>query len=104
MRIVLVLALAACGSNAEGPHVLMDFARAGGLFSAPVPSDDLRTGTHADVSSIPDPQSTPVVLQMLSLLDDNDGWSTTGGVFFQLSEPMDPAGLPSIQASAAAGS
>ena len=104
MRIVLVMALAACGGSSDGPHVLMDFTRAGGLYSAPVPSDDLRTGTHADVSSIPDPQSTPVVLQMLGLLADNDGWATTGGVFFQLSEPLDPAGLPSIAASAAADS
>ena len=99
-----MLVLVACGGTSEGPHVLMDFKRPTSIWDAPLPADDLRTGTFADISSIPDPQSTPVVLQVEQLLDDNDGWATTGGVFFQLSEPLDETGLPSIAASAAADS
>ena len=60
-----MLVLVACGGTSEGPHVLMDFTRPTNIWDAPLPADDLRTGSVADVSSIPDPQSTPVVLQML---------------------------------------
>ncbi|HEY1817079.1 MAG TPA: hypothetical protein VGG74_32250 [Kofleriaceae bacterium] len=82
--------LGACHAASEPPHVMMDFPRAS-LFDAPVPADDLM-GTLA----VPDPLSLVIVQQMNQLLDGETGFSTTGGVFFQTSEPIDPTTLPAL--------
>jgi hypothetical protein len=101
-RVFVLVALAACGStNDLGPHVAMDFARPHGVFDAPVPADDLRPSSTADIA-IPNPQGLPIIDQMFALLADNDGFATTGGVFFQISTALDPGGLPTIAQSATA--
>ncbi|HUJ60969.1 MAG TPA: hypothetical protein VLX92_20840 [Kofleriaceae bacterium] len=102
--LVLVLALAACGSSSEGPHVMMDFTRAKSLFDAPFPSDDLMAGSAVDPSVFPDPDNTAPVEQARALLATNSGFATTGGVFFQISTALDPTSLPGIADSAAADS
>ncbi len=101
LGIALVVVAGACGSDPAPPHVVMDFSRAHGLFDAPFPSDDLRPGTAADITTIPDPQHLAIVRQVLDLLADNDGFARAGGIFFQISTAIDPSILPSIVASAA---
>jgi len=95
LLVVVGCVVVGCRSDAIGPHVVMDFARPTSLFDAPVPADG------ADFTTISDPQSTPVVVQMMGLLGDTDGFATTGGVFFQISEPLDPATLPDLTGSMA---
>jgi hypothetical protein len=53
---------------------------------------------------LPNPQSVALIEQARALLADSDGFAASGGVFFQISEPIDPAGLPAIAASSAADS
>ena len=101
-RLGVVIVLAACSSTDAGPHVLLDFSRPQ-LFDAPVPSDDLRAGTTANIA-IADPQVLPIVDQVTALLAGNNGFATTGGVFFQISDPLDVTGLPAIADSVAADS
>jgi hypothetical protein len=102
--VFVLAALAACGStNDLGPHVAMDFARPHGVFDAPVPADDLRPSSTADIA-IPNPQNLAIIDQVFALLADNDGFATTGGVFFQISTALDLGGLPTIAQSATAAS
>ena len=105
-RIGVAIAVAACSSNngaPSGPHVLLDFTRATTVFDAPVPSDDLRPDVFATIP-LADPQSLPIVAQVTALLAGNDGFALTGGVFFQISEPVDATELPGIADSVAADS
>jgi len=92
---VVAIALAACSDDA-GPHVLHDFSRAHNLFDAPFPADDLYDGTTADASRFPNPANSISVEQGRVLLGPNHGFALTGGVFFQISEPLDPTQLPAI--------
>jgi hypothetical protein len=100
MRLWLVgtIGLAACHAASAPPHVMMDFTRAS-LFDAPVPSDDLMGNL-----TIPDPLNLSIVQQIAGLLDGNNGFATSGGVFFQTSVPIDPTGLPSIADSVGSNS
>lgn len=91
----VVIALVACSSD-RGPHVRMDFTRADNLFDAPFPADDLYDGKTGDVSGFPNPSNSPSVEQARALVVGNRGFALTGGVFFQISEPLDVALLPSI--------
>ena len=98
---------AACGDNIAGPatpHVLADFTRPTSLYDAPLPSDDLMSGGTVDVSRIPNPDVVESVEQVRALLVGNDGFAATGGVFFPISEALDPTTLPSIATSATAAS
>lgn len=91
----VVIALVACTSD-RGPHVRMDFTRAGNFFDAPFPSDDLYDGTTGDASRFPNGTNAPLVEQARALVVGNRGFALTGGVFFQISEPLDVELLPSI--------
>ena len=88
----LWIALAACSG---GPHVVTDYARTN-LFDAPFPGDDLFDGAAANIATFPNPSNSLALEQARTLLADNRGFATTGGVFFQISEPIDPALLPSL--------
>jgi len=94
-KVVVLALVGACGSNPAGPHVLMDFSREHSLYDAPVPADDLRPSTVAQVS-LPNPETVGLVDQMTGLLADNDGFAATGGVFFQISTTIDASNLPAI--------
>jgi len=102
MRAPVVLILLAACSN--GPHVIADYSRPKSLLDAPFPADDLFDGGRADVSGIPNPSNSISVEQVRALLADNHGFSTTGGVFFQISEPVDEGSLPSLADSVTKGS
>ncbi len=97
---VAVLLLAGCDDSARGPHVLMDPSRKVTYFDAPFPDDGLRVGDGVDISGFPNPGDTPSVETIRGLLADNDGFARTGGVFFQISEPLDASLLPGISDSA----
>jgi hypothetical protein len=116
----LVLALTAlavacaggCGSSSsdEAPAeerpsppvtVRMDFARAGSLFDAPFPSDDLLLPDgKVAIDRFPNPSNNPFVAQLTKVLAaDARGFATTAGVFASLTGPVDPASLPDLAAS-----
>ncbi len=104
MRTVLaawcaLLAVGCRGVEAvPGTQVKMRFARAG-LYDAPFPSDDLRRadGTVA-LELFPNPKKVELIAQALTLLGrDAHGFSTTGGVFFQLSGPLAGPSLPDLK-------
>lgn len=97
---MVMLILAGCGDSARGPHVRMDPSRETTYFDAPFPDDGLRTGAGVDISGFPNPGNTPSVETIRGLLADTDGFARTGGVFFQISEPLDPTLLPGIADSA----
>ena len=99
-----VLIVIGCSDDPRGPHVLMDPRRAITFFDAPFPDDGLRTGDRVDVSGLPNPGATPSVETIRTLLADNTGFARTGGVFFQLSAPLDVSRLPSIAESIGAAS
>jgi len=94
-----VVVVAACSSSTNAPHVMLDFTRAHSLYDAPVPSDDLMQGSAFDAQVMPDPLNLSMVEQVRTLLAGADGFAASGGVFFQISEAIDPAGLPSIAQS-----
>jgi hypothetical protein len=102
---LLVLALVtSCSSGGGAPTVLMRFDRAAGFFTAPFPSDDLRRadGTIA-IAGFPNPDEATIVAQATSLVaQDARGFAVSGGVFFALTGPIDPARLPGLAGSTAA--
>ena len=95
-----MIAAAACGDADGGARVKMDFARPTGLYDAPFPSDDLRSGDVIDVSVFPNPDNKLLVEQARELLIRRRGFATSGGVFFQVDAPVDAASLPGLAASA----
>lgn len=74
------------------------------LYAAPFPSDDLRRADGTiDLSAFPNPELVSLVSQAAALLSrDARGFATTGGVFFSLTDAIDPSRLPSMKASVAA--
>ena len=85
----------------EPVEVMMDFTRARGFYTAPFPSEDLRTdGGRIDLRGFPNPQGTRLVREALALLEsDADGFAATSEVAFQLSGPIDPSAMPDEYAS-----
>jgi len=93
---VALVLLAACDDSTRGPHVLMDPARTTSYWDAPFPDDGLRAGAGVDLGGFPNPGDAPSVETLRGLLADNDGFALSGGVFFQISEPLDDSLLPGI--------
>jgi pimeloyl-ACP methyl ester carboxylesterase len=94
MKWLAVLLVACGGTNSTGPHVIVD---GDGLFGSPGPSDAL--GPAATVAAFPNPSAVDLVEQARGLLAGVDGFATTGGAWFQISEPVDPTTLPDIAGS-----
>jgi hypothetical protein len=104
MRLLLVvLVCSACAE--EGPTIATLYDRSDGLYSAPFPSDDLRLpGGRIDLSKFPNPHRVELIDQAIALLDrDNQGFALSGAIYFRTLAPVDPASLPSLQASVAPG-
>ncbi|HSQ62558.1 MAG TPA: hypothetical protein VLM85_05065 [Polyangiaceae bacterium] len=93
------------GCGASPVEISMDFTRPASLYDAPFPSEDLRTSDgHVDLSKFPGRDSALVITQALKLVEtDARGFSTTAGVFMQATGALDPASLPSLDASVADG-
>jgi hypothetical protein len=102
--LVALLVIAGCDEPARGPHVRMDPSRPTSFFDAPFPDDGLRDGTRVDISGFPNPGATPSVETIRGLLDHNTGFALSGGVFFQITAPLDASQLPTIDESIAAAS
>lgn len=99
--IPLCLLVAACGDGEHATRVKMDFARPDSLYDAPFPSDDLIAGGTVDLSAFPNPEAVDIVDKVLGLLDGATGFATSGGVFFQLTGPIDASALPDLAGSVA---
>lgn len=96
--------LLACTATPSLPAGVVDhgFARTGTDFwAAPFPSAHRLGGDDkVDLSSFPNPDGTPLVADLLSLLHGRaEGFSTTAGISFRLRTPLDPASLPTMPAS-----
>jgi hypothetical protein len=108
MRLVLVslcaLLVVGCrGVEAvPGTQVKMVFARTT-LYDAPFPSDDLlRSDGTIALDLFPNPKKLDLISQGLTLLGrDAHGFSTTSGIFLQLSAPLDVQSLPDLAGSVA---
>ncbi len=113
--LVLALALLAAGcskgaqpcdgeaSCAAPTLVAMDFTTRGDFYAAPFPTDARSGG--ADVSDFPNAGGNTLVSSILAILQkDAGGFGLTSGVFFRLSAPLDPVGLPTVAESVLAGS
>lgn len=100
----VLLFFVACAASVPTPPgaVEHDFARtATDFWAAPHPSAHRLgpTGT-VDLAAFPNPDGTPLVADLLSLLHGRaTGFSTTAGVGFRLRAPLDPASLPTLLAS-----
>lgn len=90
------------GPSLHGPTVvLMDFTRAGGFYSAPFPSEELRKPDgHLDLSGFPGRGKAAVIDAALGLLSsDARGFASTAGIFFAATAPLDPLTLPTATQS-----
>lgn len=78
----------------------MGFTRAT-LFDAPFPSDDLvRADGSIALDLFPNPKKVDLITQGLTLLArDARGFSTTAGIFFQLTGPIDATAIPGLAQS-----
>lgn len=110
-RALFVACFAAACSNEPAPgkplpEIAMRFARAGGLYDAPFPSDDLRAADgRIAIDAFPNPTDVAIVRQAKALIArDARGFATSGGVFFALTGTIDPAKLPDLAGSVAPGS
>jgi hypothetical protein len=98
----------ACGSSVTSPApttISMDFTRASSFYDAPFPSEDLRTADgHIDLTNFPAQDEAMVIGQAVALVArDARGFSSTAGVFFSATAPIDPTTLPDLSGSTADG-
>ena len=106
MRLWLAAWCALCASSCRGveavpgTQVKMGFTRAT-LFDAPFPSDDLvRADGSIALDLFPNPKKVDLITQGLTLLArDARGFSTTAGIFFQLTGPIDATAIPGLAQS-----
>jgi hypothetical protein len=93
-----VVLVAACGG--EKAELAMNFAGAG-FWDAPFPSDHrLGADGRADLSGFAT-QGVPLVEQIRAIASETEGFGLSSGVFFRASLPLDPASLPTVEASLA---
>ncbi|MEP7120551.1 MAG: hypothetical protein ABJE95_06570 [Byssovorax sp.] len=81
-----------------GTTVAMDFTRKSGFYGAPFPGDfRLATDGHVDLADFPVAGATDLVKRILAILRaDARGFSTTSGIFFQLTASLQATDLPSV--------
>lgn len=102
--LALALGAVGCGGGDDGVRVMMDLERPASLFDAPFPSDDLIVDGVVDVSVFPNPEDKILLEQARDLLVGSSGFAMSGGVFFQMTGPIDPASLPALTDSTGDGS
>ena len=87
-----MLVLAACHGKAAGPSLPSarhEIGAHGDFYRLPFPSDARMSGGKIDVSDFPNPAGNLLVAQTVTLAGQLEGFSTTSGIFFQLSGPID---------------
>ncbi len=102
-RLILLLALAACGgpSEIEGPRVEVDFD-GDGFYAAPFPSAHRDRTSHIDLSGLPNPRRVELVQTIRTIAANaSGGFGRTSGVFFTTT--AEPAALPTLAESVEAG-
>ena len=78
--------------------VLMDFAGTEGFYASPFPND-ART-----IDGFPNPNNNDLANRVVAMIkQQKPGFGLTSGVFFALTAAIDPAGLPTLAGSVAAG-
>jgi hypothetical protein len=106
LLLVPLAALGACDSSATVVRTVnMHFERAN-FYDAPFPSDDLvRADGTIDIDGFPDPDGIQLVEEGRQLIKtDAHGFAASGGVFFTLSDAIDPSVLPALAATSVTGS
>ena len=91
------------GDSGATVLVNMHFGRSSGFYSAPFPSEDLRSadGTIA-IGAFPNPNQIQLVQLVTSMVaTDVHGFGQTSGVFFSLTDAIDPTALPDLAGSIA---
>jgi hypothetical protein len=104
LAVATVAALLACCGDSQSTSavtVSMDFTRASGFYAAPHPSTDLQDENgYLDLSAFPNPTQVRLFDQAIELgEEDVDGAGVNSAVFFQLTGPIDPEGLPRLHES-----
>lgn len=100
--------MAACQPSSPGSlHVQMDFTRSQGFYSAPFPSDDLRsesaTGSRINLAGFPNPGGVALIRQTLNILSqDAQGFGVASAVFFALRSDDGSIRLPPVSDSMSA--
>ena len=102
-----LLLIGACGSGA--PHAIggvqgrMDFSRRASFWTAPLPSEDLRTDGVVRLPGYPNPDGVDLVKRALALLErDAAGFGTSSGVFLPFTGNLPQPLLPTVAQSTAA--
>lgn len=69
------------------------------FYAAPFPSEHRRKADgHVDLSAFPNPKGIDLVSQVVQIVEaDADGFGTTSGVFFSLTDAVDTATLPDLR-------
>ena len=105
--VVWVLVALSCNhavAPVAGTQLRMTFERRGDFYATPFPSDDLRRADGTiELTRFPNPNDVELVNQTTGMLADARGFAVSGGVFFSLDGPLDPAKLPALAATAAPG-
>src|SRR5690242_7925021 len=106
MRASLVVLLSACSSGVQGipgTQISMDFTRPT-LGTAPFPSDDLaKADGTIDLTKFPNIYRVPLIDVAKQVLAGEPGYGLASGVFFQLTDAIDPAAVPAIDATTGPG-
>jgi hypothetical protein len=86
--------------------VLVDYASISDFYAAPFPSEHRRKADgHIDLTGFPNPSSVALVDEIAKIAAaDSDGFGATSGIFFQLSDGLDPTSLPDMRTSLTADS
>ncbi|MHB8419382.1 MAG: hypothetical protein ACYDCL_14995 [Myxococcales bacterium] len=100
--------LAACAGDptpVAGTQLLMDYTRAGGFYASPFPCESRRLPSgRIDMTGFPNPSDVAQVGQLVELAaSEADGFGLSSGIFFAASGAVDPASLPDLHESVAAG-
>jgi hypothetical protein len=69
------------------------------FYAAPFPSEHRRKPDgHLDLAGFPNPDNISLVSQILKIVEtDADGFGTSSGVFFTLTDAIDPGSLPGLR-------
>ena len=100
------LGTAACSSDPQaiaGVTGRMDFSRKTSFWTAPLPSEDLRSGGVISLQGYPNPDKVDLVKRTLLLLErDAAGFGTSSGVFLPFTGALPQPLLPTVEQSTGA--
>jgi len=94
----------ACSTEATAPPptVSMDFRPEAPFFASPFPSEHRRSATGYRLDGLPTAAPSPYLQHILALVQESNGFATTGGIFLTTTEALDPSSLPDLAESVTA--